>query len=111
MTAGKVTSHSSRKRRDNHYYAASIEYEVGGRVFTVGIQGTGANALTLPLGAEVEVRYVPDRPSLAEARTAGASTPRPSLQQVMYASTVPVLLLLAAYLTRRRKPPAKLNAA
>lgn len=106
VTAGQVIGHHSWQKRDNRYYSASVEYKVNGRTFTVGIQGSGANAQRLPLGAAVDVRYLPDRPYLAEAHTADASTNRPTLRHIMYASAVPVLLLLAAYLTRRKKQPA-----
>lgn len=77
-TTGTVVSHHVRVSRRNCGRSAVIAYSVAGLDHTVSVFGCGASASDLPLGRDVDVVYVADRPEIADASVPGASASRVS---------------------------------
>lgn len=82
-TTGTVVSHQVRVSRRNCGRSAVIAYSVAGLDHTVSVVGCGANASELPLGREIDVVYVADRPEIAAASVPGASASRVSTSALL----------------------------
>lgn len=90
---GHVTAHNTLPSGKGCRTQTDIGYAVQGSVYTVRIAGC-ASARDLPIGREVDVRYLPYSPSIAAVTVPGASTPQYDWTSFLFLSGSLVLLLM-----------------
>jgi hypothetical protein len=92
---GRVIAHSSLPPGKGCRTQADIGYSVQGSTYTIRITGCGASAASLPVGREVDVRYLPFNPAIAAAAVPGAGTPTYSWVAIFFMLGSLIFLLVA----------------
>jgi hypothetical protein len=102
VTEGRVTAHRPSEGAYQHRSAATAVFHVHGRPYEASLEGEGAAAQRLPVGASVEVTYLPGTPEVSRASAPDAQTNRLTLAQLGALWVLAVALCAAAWFQYRR---------
>lgn len=107
---GRVTAHGTLPAGKGCRDQADIGYTVAGSTYTARITGCGASPHNLPVGREVDVRYLPFSPSISQVTVPGADTPTHDWTSLLLVFGSQVLLLIAVgKMWMKRAPVTKNN--
>lgn len=103
-TKGRLTVHRPSEEAYVHRSAATVVFLVHGRPYATSLQGEGAVPGRLPVGAEVDVTYLPGTPDVARAMAPDAQTSRFTFLQLAALWLLAAALSAAAWFQSRRTP-------
>ncbi|WP_298924849.1 DUF3592 domain-containing protein [uncultured Ramlibacter sp.] len=102
VTKGRVTAHRPDEGAYLHRSAATVVFHVHGRPYEASLEGEGATPERLPVGASVDVAYLPATPEVSRASAPDAQTSRLTLMQLGALWVLAVALCAAAWFQYRR---------